>query len=175
MKLSNTTKQTLFQNISKNFLYEYIDLKKIINRLQDVDKLKSILFNDSQKFFFDMIPKPHLGDNNDTHLKFKAHHIRKCKLKVSQDKTILEHYQKLHENSSYIDQKIVSLIDDATKYKINIHAKKGKISVKFNEKYITIVVLKNRKLEFKKPLSNMINADNEPGRKEKNELLIYEM
>lgn len=94
--------------------------------MQDVDKLKSILFNESQKFFFDMIPKPQLGDQNDVNSKFKANHVRKFKLKTSHDKTILEHYQKLHENSSYIDQKIVSLIDDATKYKINVHAKKSK-------------------------------------------------
>ena len=104
--------------------------------MQDVDKLKSILFNDSQKFFFDMIPKPHLDDNNDAHSKFKADHVRKFKLKKSHDKAILEHYQKLHENSSYIDQKIVSLIDDATKYKINIHAKKGNMNKKNSTKNI---------------------------------------
>ena len=41
-------------------LYEYIDLIAIVKKLGDIDKLKHILFNDYQRFFFDLIPKANL-------------------------------------------------------------------------------------------------------------------
>lgn len=39
-------------------LHEYLDISKIIKRLQDIDKLKLILFNDYQRELFESIPKP---------------------------------------------------------------------------------------------------------------------
>ncbi len=122
-KLSSLTNS--FTKASEKFLYEYIDLKNIIHRLQDLDKLKKILLNESQIFFFDMIPKPQAKENFEKSSRFMEKQIRHSKINNMNKKLILEHYEKLHENSSFIDQKIVSLIDDETKYRINFYAKNG--------------------------------------------------
>lgn len=39
-------------------LYEYLDITKIIKRLQDIDKMKIILFDEKQRKVFEEIPKP---------------------------------------------------------------------------------------------------------------------
>ena len=39
-------------------LFEYLDIKNIVKRLQDVDKLKMIIFNENQRNVFEIIPKP---------------------------------------------------------------------------------------------------------------------
>ena len=45
-------------------IYEYVDLKNIISRLQDIDKLKLVLFNDKQRDMFEMLPKPGIIGNS---------------------------------------------------------------------------------------------------------------
>lgn len=42
-------------------LKDYIDIKHIIQRLHDVDKLKMILFTEQQRQEFDNLPKPSIG------------------------------------------------------------------------------------------------------------------
>ena len=37
---------------------EYMDIDKIIRRLQDVDKLKMLLLDDNQQKVFEILPKP---------------------------------------------------------------------------------------------------------------------
>lgn len=72
---------------AKNNLFEYLELKNLISRLQDVDKLKSILLNDYQRKLFDSIPKPTcLGSakRGSAHLNlenFKKKSIMKTELK----------------------------------------------------------------------------------------------
>ena len=39
-------------------LHEYLDIRKIIKRMQDIDKLKDILLNPEQRKLFEFIPKP---------------------------------------------------------------------------------------------------------------------
>ena len=46
-----------YQNGSK-YLNEYMDIRKIIKRLQDLDKLKMILLSEDQRKLFEHIPKP---------------------------------------------------------------------------------------------------------------------
>lgn len=41
-------------------LYEYLDITNIIKRLQDIDKLKMVLFDENQRKLFETIPKPGL-------------------------------------------------------------------------------------------------------------------
>lgn len=47
----------------KNII-EYIDIKNIIKRLQDIDKLKIVLFDENQRKLFENIPKPGIGEKN---------------------------------------------------------------------------------------------------------------
>lgn len=50
-----------------NYLLEYIDIANIIKRLQDIDKLKLILFNEKQREAFEVLPKPGIGQKNSQH------------------------------------------------------------------------------------------------------------
>ena len=52
-----------YQNGSKH-LYEYMDIRRIIKRLQDLDKLKTILLTEDQRKLFECIPKPEVPDSN---------------------------------------------------------------------------------------------------------------
>lgn len=50
-------------------LYEYLDVKNIVRKLQDIDKLKLILFDEKQRSAFELLPKPGIGkrkNNNST-------------------------------------------------------------------------------------------------------------
>lgn len=42
-------------------IYEYMDIKNIIKRLQDIDKLKMVLLDDQQRKLFEILPKPGVG------------------------------------------------------------------------------------------------------------------
>lgn len=54
------SKKSAYQSAMK-FLNEYMDIKNIIKRLQDVDKLKMLFLNEHQRIVFEMIPKPGVG------------------------------------------------------------------------------------------------------------------
>lgn len=53
-KLSNNK---IYTNAIKN-IHEYMDIKNIIKRLQDIDKLKMVLLDEKQKKVFEILPKP---------------------------------------------------------------------------------------------------------------------
>lgn len=48
-------------SIALKNIYEYMDIKNIIKRLQDIDKLKLILLNENQRKLFEILPKPAIG------------------------------------------------------------------------------------------------------------------
>lgn len=98
---------------SQKLLYEYIDLKKIIWKLQDVDKIKNLFLNDSQRLFFDLIPKPNLNENLLPQQKssFGIENIKRNKPKYFDPKHLLENYENMKISSSEIDKKIVSFFD----------------------------------------------------------------
>lgn len=48
-------------------IYEYIDIKNIIKKLQGVDKLKLILLDKNQRIAFEMLPKPGVGNKRGHH------------------------------------------------------------------------------------------------------------
>ena len=53
-----------FYEIGSKRLNEYLDIRKIIKRLQDVDKMKIVLFNEEQRKHFETIPKPDIMQNS---------------------------------------------------------------------------------------------------------------
>ena len=55
--------RAFYKNGSKH-LHEYLDIRKIIKRLQDLDKLKMILLNEEQRRLFEYLPKPDVVDKN---------------------------------------------------------------------------------------------------------------
>jgi len=50
-------KKTIYYKAISNII-EYMDISNIIRRLQDIDKMKFILFDEEQRRYFEMIPKP---------------------------------------------------------------------------------------------------------------------
>ncbi len=105
---------------SKRLLNEYIDLKKIVDRLQDVDKLKKILLNDSQKIFFDLIPEISLSDSIVRKSTINDKTITKTKLRGSNNHIILESYKNMVGSRMEINDKILSLLDEATLLRMGI-------------------------------------------------------
>lgn len=58
------TQNLVYKKALKN-ISEYIGIENIIKRLQDIDKLKLILFNKEQRIFFEQLPKPGIAKNLD--------------------------------------------------------------------------------------------------------------
>ena len=71
------TKQALaFYKKGAANLHEYLDIRNIIKRLQDVDKLKMVLLNENQRKMFECIPKPEVME---TTKKFSVDSMRRDK------------------------------------------------------------------------------------------------
>lgn len=67
-------------------LYEYMDLKNIIKRLQDIDKLKMLLLDENQRRIFEILPKPGIAG------------------KIKQKSSIWT-IEKIHESKNFIKNK----------------------------------------------------------------------
>lgn len=109
--------------LSQKYIYEYLDINKIIQRLQDVDKLKQIVLNDDQKFFFDLIPKPEISDSKTTirsKTTFGAEKIMKSRIKNAKGNFLSKKFEKLKDDSNFISQRILVLLDEETKQMIKL-------------------------------------------------------
>lgn len=94
---------------TRKLLNEYIDLKKIISKLQEIDNLKEIFLEEYQRFFFDLIPRP------DIFQVFKEREII-SKNNLKKEKR-LENYQVMITKKNLINDKILNLLG---KDKLNI-------------------------------------------------------
>ena len=86
-------------------LHEYLDITKLIGRLQDMDKLKAIFLSEDQKILFECIPKPTIA-------KKSKNNPRKSK----------QYYQKMISTKSvkitetdHITKKIIEMLDLKTR------------------------------------------------------------
>lgn len=114
-------KEKVFFNKSQQLLYEYIDLKGIINRLHDIDKLKNILFTESQRFFFDLIPKPEINEDamemGNSLFGFESADEPQCQ--ISSD-LIIENFEKLMKvTDTEMNEKIIGLLDPSVQNILN--------------------------------------------------------
>ena len=103
-----TKRKTYTKAISN--LGEFIDIKNIIRRLQDIDKLKLILLDDNQRKIFEAIPKP--GINN-THSKPNISGSFLTMSTILDPKRILSDLKKVAERLSKdepINQRLLNLI-----------------------------------------------------------------
>ena len=126
-KNENQTDQEFYQ-LSRKYLNEYVDLKKIINRLQDIDKLKNVLFNDQQRYFFDLIPKPEIFRKNFEKKKysFAVENILKTKIKsLNNNNLLMINYEQLKIAPSQINERIFNYLDDRVKEKLNLTNENG--------------------------------------------------
>ena len=71
------TKQALaFYKKGSANLYEYLDIRNIIKRLQDIDKFKMVFLNENQRRLFELIPKPEVVEMTS---KFSLNSVRRSR------------------------------------------------------------------------------------------------
>lgn len=116
-------------------LNEYIDLKKIIQRLQEIDKLKKIMLTDSQRFFFDKIPKPVIADDLEMAEKHSIAHNSVGHNKINMSKqSYLENYEDLRKGYSEIGERILTSLDEEMVKKLNDRQKEyGQLLFSLNQ------------------------------------------
>lgn len=128
-KLKFFNKGQSIHTISKKCINEYIDLKKITRRLQDIDKMKFLLLSDSERYFFDLIPQPEITDDNVSKTLFlaKKSYNSKIGLKEKEKQEINENYENLKQNFTELDDKLISLLDPEMLKSINITCNLSKV------------------------------------------------
>lgn len=78
------------ENHLKRHIYEYIDIKNLIKRLQEIENIKNILFDNEQIKLFKMIPKPDLSQ------------AKKIKInKNGKKETLIEIMKNIHQTPDY--------------------------------------------------------------------------
>ena len=108
-----------YQKGSKR-LHEYLDIRNIIKRLQDLDKLKMILLSDDQRKIFEYIPKPDVVDSKTTMLQFTTR-VKTKKMTKNFPNTM----RSLAENNDPINRRILECFDQKLKNDIENNDKKG--------------------------------------------------
>lgn len=110
-KLNN--KEKLFLKGEEQILKE-MDLLQILKKLQDIEKLKKILLNDDQLYFFNLLSKPLIKLQEP----YKEKHRMSDNLKnVLEKEKLVEIYKGLKSkaNLSEIDKRIIHLLDEDVK------------------------------------------------------------
>ena len=107
--------RTFYQKGSQN-LHEYLDIRNVIKRLQDLDKLKMILLDEDQRRIFELIPKPAIVDSKNM-LSLKS--INKYKETKSKGlrKKLSKSLAFIDENDDTVNKRIFELIDPKLKNK----------------------------------------------------------
>ena len=93
-------------------LHEYLDIRKIIKRLQDIDKLKMVLLSENQRRLFEYIPKPDVVDS--AH-KISLDSVLKYKPNLKTRKTIKDFSQEplgnIVQENDPVDRRIFEFLD----------------------------------------------------------------
>ena len=125
-KLSDT--EQLYMKGEKK-IFEEFDIINIIRKLQDIEKLKNILLNEKQLYFFDLLSKPTISLTNPVVNQSKQE-LLEMSLRDSESPTLnlqkqgktfqkfSDLYNELKSNStkSYVDKKIIEMLDDDIVY-----------------------------------------------------------
>ena len=78
-----------------------------------------ILLSDSQRFFFDLIPKPEINNSPKKKNSLSDKHIVKGKLHRTTKGDIMENYEQFNKKNNEVDKKIYYLLDDNLKKELN--------------------------------------------------------
>ena len=123
-------------------------MKKVTRRLQDVDKIKSLLLSDSQRYFFDLIPQPEIKDGNPLFLAKKSFNSNNGLKEINKNE-IVEKYEHLKQNFTEMDDRLFSLLDPELLKLIKITPPLSKLMsnifffFSFNESKVILVKKKN--------------------------------
>ena len=98
-----------YQKGAKN-LHEYLDIRKIIKRLQEIDKLKMILLTDEQRRLFEYIPKPDVvNSSNKLFLESILKYTKNVKQKIMTG--VPNNMKSLVEEDNPINKRILEFVD----------------------------------------------------------------
>ena len=121
-------------------MHEYLDIRKIIKRLQDLDKLKTILLNENQRKLFEFIPKPDVlnnieSNNNSITIDFRN---GKVKTKMKEQTIVPNNIIKFVQEEDPINKRIIECIDQGLKrnYSLSSTSSLLKITVLLKNIYL---------------------------------------
>ena len=108
-----TTRERLFQQ-SERQVEDELDILHILKKLQDVEKLKRVLLNDEQLFFFNLLSKPMITINNMESSDDRFRFTLSKRSSMYRSTKIFEKYNSIKESkkASDIDRRILKLLDD---------------------------------------------------------------
>ena len=105
----------MFYQKGAKHLYEYMDIRKIIKRLQDLDKLKIILLTKDQRTLFEYIPKPDIIDSKHSFsLESIKHYKNRAKTRNS-IRDVANVIKRVAENNDPINNRILECLDPKIK------------------------------------------------------------
>lgn len=97
-------------------MYKYLDYLDIVKSLQDVSKIKVVIFSENQLKIFDQIGKVQLRERNDENIKGK--HSILIKDIVYTKEELKEAWGAIQTDTDHYSQKIIDLIDEEIKAKL---------------------------------------------------------
>ena len=101
-------------------MHEYIDIRKIVQRMQDLDKLKIVLLNENQRKMFDIIPKPDILTNPHLNAKGSIENFVKFKRKAilkKEDEILLpKNFQQFMKEEDPINKRILEILDPSPRH-----------------------------------------------------------
>ena len=93
---------------SKSLLDDYIDIEKIIKKIQEIDKLKLILLTEPQRFLFDLVPKPVVSEGE-----MEAKNVR-AKQELS------DNYEKILKRPDELEKRLLGMLDEKDLQSLNV-------------------------------------------------------
>ena len=95
-------------------LHEFLDIRNIIRRLQDIDKFKMIILNENQRKKFECIPKPDLME---TINRISSNSLIKSK-KTRNSRITTKNFPNIHIQENDLNQNIMELLDSNQKSRL---------------------------------------------------------
>ena len=116
----------IYSKALKN-IYGYMGIENIIRRLQDVDKLKIVLFDKSQRKMFEQLPKPGIAKKQSIFSEEFHFMVESDSPKSDQNEQNLEHFkqQNFHqENDDPLNKRLFEIMESRKTFCKNLQKRK---------------------------------------------------
>lgn len=115
-KRNRTKKESVYLNYIK-IIDEKLDLIQILKKLEEIDKMKFVIFNEDQLSLFNSLSKKYINfsDNKDGKENIFQYHKKRNKSSLSQISKIRSQFQKIdgiRENIDPIDKRLMQIFSD---------------------------------------------------------------
>ena len=101
-------------------------IENIIRRLQDVDKLKIVLFDKSQRKMFEQLPKPGIAKKQSIFSEEFHFMVESDSPKSDQNETNLEHFkqQNVHQENDPLNKRLFEIMESRKTFCKNLQKRK---------------------------------------------------